>query len=269
MKKSRIFRGVKFPVAAIREAISLIETTWKPSSNAAHYGRPYLRIYREDETWHHDNEEEFFSDYARGGARAYFGKPIPCGIGGSDVDVDLEVNFFGTYSEVTASAPQRAVVERIVSHFEEWSGRAEKVESEVDRPTIFIGHGGSSLWRDLKDHLRDKHGFEVVAYETGARAGHSIRDILDDLVDRSSFALLVLTAEDSQESGQMRARQNVVHEVGLFQGRLGFSRAIAVVEQGVEVFTNLDGIQQIRFGAGNIKETFGEVLATLRREFEI
>jgi len=67
--------------------------------------------------------------------------------------------------------------------------------------------------------------------------------------------------------GEFRARQNVVHETGLFQGKLGFSRAIVVVEEGVEVFSNLQGIDQIRYSKGNIKETFGAVLATLRREF--
>ncbi len=67
--------------------------------------------------------------------------------------------------------------------------------------------------------------------------------------------------------GEMRARQNVIHEAGLFQGRLGFSRAIVLVEEGTETFSNIQGIEQIRFARSNIKETFGEVVATLRREF--
>jgi predicted nucleotide-binding protein len=65
----------------------------------------------------------------------------------------------------------------------------------------------------------------------------------------------------------MRPRQNVVHEAGLFQGRLGFSRAIVLIEEGIEDFSNLQGVHQIPYTKGNIKETFGDVLATLRREF--
>lgn len=87
------------------------------------------------------------------------------------------------------------------------------------------------------------------------------------MLGRSSFACLVLTAEDEMADGTMRARRNVIHEAGLFQGRLGFSRAIVLLEEGAEEFSNIHGIQQIRFAKGNIKETFGEVLATLRREF--
>jgi predicted nucleotide-binding protein len=134
-------------------------------------------------------------------------------------------------------------------------------------PTIFIGHGRSPLWRDLKDHLTEKHGYKVEAYEVGARAGHTIRDILEDMLGKASFACLVLTAEDEMADGKMHARQNVIHETGLFQGRLGFSRAIVLLEDGTEEFSNIYGVQQIRFSKDKIKETFGEVLATLRREF--
>ncbi|HKR93789.1 MAG TPA: TIR domain-containing protein, partial [Candidatus Angelobacter sp.] len=65
------------------------------------------------------------------------------------------------------------------------------------------------------------------------------------------------------------ARQNVVHEAGLFQGRLGFPRAIVMLEEGVEEFSNIAGIQQVRYSKGKIKETFGDVLAVLKREFDI
>ena len=146
---------------------------------------------------------------------------------------------------------------------------SSRIADADGHPSIFVGHGRSSLWRDLKDHLQDKHGFEVIAYETGARAGHTVRDILEDMLDRSSFALLVLTAEDEMADGALRARQNVIHEVGLFQGRRGFARAIVLLEEGAEEFSNVSGIQQIRFSRGNIRETFGDVLATLRREFGV
>ena len=146
------------------------------------------------------------------------------------------------------------------------SGSEEVVEN--NSPSIFIGHGRSGQWRDLKDHLQDKHEYNVIAYETGARAGHSIRDILESMLEESSFAILVFTGEDKTEDGLMHARQNVIHEAGLFQGRLGFNRAIILLEEGTEDMSNVHGIQQIRYSKNNIKETFGDVLATLKREFE-
>lgn len=136
------------------------------------------------------------------------------------------------------------------------------------KPVIFIGHGGSQQWRDLKDHLHDLHGYEIVAYETGSRDGHSIRDVVSEMLDKSDFAILVMTGEDKLDTGELRARQNVVHEIGLFQGRLGFSKAIVLKEDGTEDFSNLAGVHQERYSKNNIRETFGGVLAVLRREFE-
>ncbi len=139
--------------------------------------------------------------------------------------------------------------------------------SEIGPPKVFIGHGRNQQWRDLKDHLHEKHGYAIVAYEIGSRAGHAVRDILEEMLDESSFALLVMTGEDRTRIGRFRARQNVVHEAGLFQGHLGFSRAIILREKGTEEFSNLAGLQEIRFPKGRIAETFGEVLAVLKREF--
>ena len=121
----------------------------------------------------------------------------------------------------------------------------------------------------MKDHLHDKHGYQIEAYETGARAGHTIRDILNLMLNTSSFALLIMTGEDEIDDGKMRARQNVIHEIGLFQAKLGWTKAIVLIEEGTEDFSNLQGINQIPYSKNKIKETYGEVLATIRREFNL
>jgi predicted nucleotide-binding protein len=93
-----------------------------------------------------------------------------------------------------------------------------------------------------------------------------IRDVLDGLLGQASLAVLVMTGEDESPDGTLRARQNVIHEIGLFQGRLGFTRAIALVEEGVETFSNLQGVNHVKFACGHIDGTVGHVLATIRRE---
>jgi predicted nucleotide-binding protein len=75
-----------------------------------------------------------------------------------------------------------------------------------------------------------------------------------------------MTAEDEQADGKVRARENVVHEVGLFQGRIGFSRAIVLIEEGCEEFSNIHGLGQLRFPKGNISAKFEEIRAILERE---
>jgi len=69
-----------------------------------------------------------------------------------------------------------------------------------------------------------------VVYESDERAGLSVVSVLGDMLDQVTFAILVLSGEDETADGKKRARQNVVHEAGLFQGRLGFERAIMLVQ---------------------------------------
>jgi predicted nucleotide-binding protein len=86
------------------------------------------------------------------------------------------------------------------------------------------------------------------------------------MLDELSFAILVLTGEDRAEDRILRARQNVIHEAGLFQDQLGFIRAIILLKEGTENYSNIQVNHQIRYSKDNIKETFGEVIATLNRE---
>jgi predicted nucleotide-binding protein len=74
-----------------------------------------------------------------------------------------------------------------------------------------------------------------------------------------------LTAGDEQKDGKIQARMNVIHEAGLFQGKLGFTRAIVLLEEGYEKFSNIRGLGQIRFPKGNIKQAFEEVREVLER----
>ena len=85
------------------------------------------------------------------------------------------------------------------------------------------------------------------------------------MLDAAAIAFLIMTAEDEQADGTRHARMNVVHEAGLFQGRLGFTRAIVLVEEGCEGFSNIEGLGQIRFPKGNIAAIFDEVRRVLER----
>jgi len=264
MEKSVRYTRTFFSASVVRDALH----SW---SSLLGDRKPvdYSRVVRRgDEQWKFDSDEEFLAEYRR--------TPFP--------DLSIYATFAfeaggkflirlhteGPNTVIEVEAPHRQQIESVFEVFD-----ANKAASEIplpaqplpQPPTVFIGHGRNQQWRDLKDHLHEQHGYPVEAYEIGARAGHVIRDILEDMLVKSSLALLVMTGEDETTQGESRARQNVVHEIGLFQGRLGFSRAIVLVEEGVEVFSNLQGIEQIRYSKGNIKETFGSVLATLRREF--
>jgi predicted nucleotide-binding protein len=131
---------------------------------------------------------------------------------------------------------------------------------------VFIGHGRSQLWARLQLFLQNDLKLKTVSFESQTRVGESIVPVLESMLDQATFAILVLTAEDETAEGTRRSRQNVVHEAGLFQGRLGFPRGILLQQAGLEDFSNVDGLQYIGFDGEKIESTFWELQRVLKRE---
>jgi predicted nucleotide-binding protein len=131
---------------------------------------------------------------------------------------------------------------------------------------VFIGHGHSALWRELKDHIVDTLHLDAIYFEKSSRVGEHMKEILEGFADDTDCAILVLTKDDEQPDGPERARQNVVHEVGYFQGKHGFKRVAMLIQRGVEEFSNVAGIIAIQFDNHKIRGSFSDVDAWLRRE---
>ena len=147
----------------------------------------------------------------------------------------------------------------------------ERVSGGTPQPAnagsmIFIGHGRSQLWRVLKDFIQDRLGLLCDEFNRVPIAGVTNPARLAEMMDSAGMAFLVLTAEDEDKDGKLHARENVIHEAGLFQGRLGFLRAIVLLEEGCEQFSNIDGLGQLRFPKGAIEATFEDVRRVLERE---
>ena len=136
----------------------------------------------------------------------------------------------------------------------------------VSNSCVFIGHGRSALWARLQLFLEKELCLETITFESEPRAGESTVPALEKMLGQATFAVLILTAEDETIDGKRRARQNVVHEAGLFQGRLGFRKAILLVQDGLEDFTNIAGLQHIPFSSNKIEQTFYELQRVLKRE---
>jgi predicted nucleotide-binding protein len=152
--------------------------------------------------------------------------------------------------------------------------RAKNLIEHMNQPTsqkthgnkVFIGHGGADAWKDLRFFLGGKLGLDVDEFNMEPAAGLTTKERLEEMLEAAGIAFLVLTAEDEHEDGTVHARENVIHEAGLFQGRLGFRRAIILLEEGCEEFSNIAGITQIRFPEGNIMAKSEEIRGVLERE---
>lgn len=116
---------------------------------------------------------------------------------------------------------------------------------------VFIGHGRKNDWMVLRDMLR-KWNLIVEEFNEEPVAGISISQRLKFMLEDSRFAFLVMTAEDKNADGYLSARMNVIHEIGLFQGRLGDKYAVVLRERNTKVFTNLDGINRLDYDPGKL-----------------
>jgi predicted nucleotide-binding protein len=181
-------------------------------------------------------------------------------------DRDLDRGF------VAGLVRTKAMLEGLIHRLEE---KRADVETEKPRATpsithangrIFIGHGGSPLWLSLKDFLVNRLGLEYEEFNRDAAAGLSTKERLENMLRETGFAFLVLTSEDQHADGSHHARENVVHETGLFQGRHGFRRAIVLLEDGCSEFSNMAGITQIRFPKGDILARSEDIRRVLERE---
>jgi predicted nucleotide-binding protein len=153
---------------------------------------------------------------------------------------------------------------KAASHLERKSRRS--VAATRIGTNVFIGHGRSAMWRELKDFVQQRLGLPWDEFNRVPVAGVTNIARLSEMLDAAAIALLVMTAEDELADGEMQARTNVVHEAGLFQGRLGFTKAIVLLEEGCKEFSNIQGLGQIRFAKGNIGAAFEEVRRVLERE---
>lgn len=265
MERTKEYPRVEFSAAALQRIVIEFKDIVKDPGKTEFRS---LRIEKKTVIWRYDTFEEFLAELDDDTSYARLSVYHP------DLSAEFSIWPAGVNrTSVSISAATRESILRLGNVVDRCAEDCfvppppEPEKAPPRKPKIFIGHGASPQWRDLKDHLHEQHGYEVVAYETGSRAGHTIRDVIAEMLDCSSFAILVMTGEDTMEDGTVRARQNVIHETGLFQGRLGFTKAVVLKEEGTEEFSNIHGVNQIRYTQGNIKETFGDVLAVLNREF--
>lgn len=257
MQKKKYYYNIKFPAHVLEES----HNKFRSELNLKGAGDKFQHLVAKiaDEQWGFDTRVEFLAEYPKSDFYMF-----------DQIESDGRFNLEGEKNNVSIeiTLPEKKQIESVFAILERNLEKSKIIISSKSI-NVFIGHGHDSQWKDLKDHLHDKHGFNVIAYEVGPRAGLSVKEVLETMLKQSSIAFLVLTGEDSHTDGELHARENVIHELGLFQGKLEFKKAIALLEEGVSEFSNILGINQIRFPKGMIRNTYGDVISTIRREFEL
>lgn len=179
------------------------------------------------------------------------------------IDGDL-FNLKYDFQNILYNIRERILI--FTDRMEQYSEETTQPLSQSSNSRVFIGHGNSAVWRDLKEFIQDRLVLPWDEFNRESPAGLATKERLSEMLDNAAFAFLVMTAEDEHIDQTLHARENVIHEIGLFQGRLGFRKAIILLEEGCREFSNITGLTQIRFPKGNIKAQFEEIRRVLERE---
>ena len=178
--------------------------------------------------------------------------------------IDLKCNLFSHFQPKNLTKTLMKNIRKIKMYLD--SKDAKNKNMSPNDGKIFIGHGKSRVWKDLKDFLDERLDLEWDEFNREPVAGISTKERLSQMLDEAKFAFLIFTGEDEHEDDKLHARENVIHEAGLFQGRIGFRKAIILLEEDCTEFSNIHGLNQIRFKNNDISSQFEEIRRVLERE---
>lgn len=147
------------------------------------------------------------------------------------------------------------------------SWRSPRVPSERER-RIFITHGHAPDWREVQAHIEKDLGIPTLELAQEPNRGRTILQKLSEESDRCCYALIIMTGEDKTQEGQLRARENVIHEIGYFQGKFGLANACLLHEEGANIPSNIHGLVYIPFPPGMVSAAFGALTRELRAAFK-
>lgn len=157
----------------------------------------------------------------------------------------------------TRTALQRLCKE--IDHIFELRANSELSPAAPERPApnrVFITHGRSNDWREVQAYLEKDIQMQTMELAQEANHGMTVIEKLLAGAERCDSAVIVMTGDDIDADGQARARENVMHEIGFFQGKYGRSKVVLLHEDGVSVPTNLSGVVYIPYPKGTVSAGF-------------
>ncbi len=128
----------------------------------------------------------------------------------------------------------------------------EATEIALSARKVFVVHGHDTEMKETVARFLERIEFEAVILHEQANAG----DTTIEKFERNSdvgYAVVLLSGDDvgapvgSQDELKLRARQNVILELGYFIGRLGRSHVCPLVKGALEIPSDFHGVVYVPF----------------------
>jgi len=127
---------------------------------------------------------------------------------------------------------------------------------------VFIVHGHDEAAKTKVARLLDRLDFVPIILHEQANQGQTIIEKFEKNAGRAGFAVVLLTPDDQggvkgapADTQKMRARQNVVLELGFFIGKLGRENVCVLYAAGVELPSDMLGVVYTPLDAHGAWET--------------
>ena len=196
-----------------------------------------------------------------------FTKPEAKVIRGVEISLDL-IDWVENYRQSmnVSINSLKGIYERLELYddYSETSQRTPGNEDISDNSThilgeeVFIIHGRNEAAKHAIARFVERLGLKAIILDEQPDDGLTIIEKLEREAQNVGFAIAALTPDDvgalkdeADEQLKLRARQNVIFELGYFMGKLGRPRVCLLIEGELENPSDLDGLLYVPMNSPN------------------
>lgn len=119
---------------------------------------------------------------------------------------------------------------------------------------VFVVHGRDDGAKETVARFLERLGLEAIILHEETNKGRTIIEKFEAHADRAGYAVVLLTPDDvgalRGAEPTPRARQNVIFELGYFFGKLGRENVCALLVDGLERPSDVDGVVYVAMDSG-------------------
>ena len=127
------------------------------------------------------------------------------------------------------------------------------------RKKIFVIHGHDPENVEKLENMLYRFNVEpIILSQYHDFDTSTIIERFERIGSRCKYAIALCTPDDlisKDEKNYSQPRPNVMYEIGWFCGKLGRKRVLILVKDGTDIFSDFQGVLQVRF-KGNIKDCY-------------